>query len=322
MKKNNHKSLDELDKPPSCFKNPEVKIVSDLEQCYSLWRQFVCPESLFDTWEFRLAFWEGYRYQPYFITLRRGNEIIAVLPLWYEDDNHQYSWFGSWWQEDNRFLTKDINYLPFLLSICPQPVRLNAIKADLPLSLNKDLNFQTDFPKFTLDLERIKSLDDFLARFNKKRRYNLKRDKRIIEAQNPQIIFDRFTDFNKLVYLSKQRFSQKGELADWHDGRRVEAFKRVIKFGKKQLSYHVRMISVVINQKIAAVDLIALFNHCYYPIKCGYDVKNFPGIGNFVNLFEIEDALSLGMKKIDFLEIDYGWKDKWFESTPLLKYEK
>ena len=41
-----------------------------------------------------------------------------------------------------------------------------------------------------------------------------------------------------------------------------------------------------------------------------------------MNLFEIEDAVNLGMEKMDFLEIGYGWKEKWFEAIPLLKYEK
>ena len=53
------------------------------------------------------------------------------------------------------------------------------------------------------------------------------------------------------------------------------------------------MITVTTGSKIAGVDLVALFNNCYYTLKCGYDVKNFSGIGNFFNLFEIGDALSL-----------------------------
>ena len=82
------------------------------------------------------------------------------------------------------------------------------------------------------------------------------------------------------------------------------------------------MITVKIGKEIAGVDLICLFNKTYFAVKCGYNVKDFSGIGNFINLFEIDDAIKLKMKKIDFLQNDYQWKDKLFEAIPLVKYEK
>jgi len=68
--------------------------------------------------------------------------------------------------------------------------------------------------------------------------------------------------------------------------------------------------------------LIALFNECYYTLICGYDVWNFSGIGNFLNLFEIDDAIRLGMKKIDFLQENYEWKNRLFDEIPLFMYRK
>jgi len=41
-----------------------------------------------------------------------------------------------------------------------------------------------------------------------------------------------------------------------------------------------------------------------------------------MNLFEIDDAISLGMKKIDFLQNNYEWKERWFEAVPLFKFRK
>jgi hypothetical protein len=82
------------------------------------------------------------------------------------------------------------------------------------------------------------------------------------------------------------------------------------------------MVTVKIGGKIAGVDLICLFNNTYFTVKCGYDVIGFSGIGNFINLFEIDDAIKLGMKKIDFLQNNYQWKEKYFQPFPLLKYEK
>ena len=46
-------------------------------------------------------------------------------------------------------------------------------------------------------------------------------------------------------------------------------------------------------------------------------IYNFPGIGNYINLLEIDDACALGMKKIDFLQSALGWKNSWFQAQDL-----
>lgn len=303
------------------IKTLQIEIFTDLNACRRLWEKFTPNQNLFDTWEFRLAFWRGYRYPPYFLLLKTETEGLALLPLWYEGKKKKYFWFGSWWQEENSFFIKDPIFVPILLNLCP-PVHLNAISLGTVLWAQEYVKFKPDDPKYVLDLRGVNSVDDYLARFRKKRRYNFKRDRRIIEAQNPQIIFDNFSDFKIMIELCKKRFAEKGEDTDWDDPGRVETFRQVINLGRQNKSYQVRMITVRIGDRVAGVDLIGLFNGCYYPLKCGYDVKNFPGIGNYVNLLEIQDALNLGMKKMDFLEIGYGWKDKWFEEIPLFKYDK
>lgn len=304
------------------LKNLQIEVTSQINNCKKLWEEFSPNLTLFDTWDFRLAFLKGYNHTPYFLTLKSNLENIALLPLWYEEDNKRYTWFGSTWQEENKFLVKDPLMIPILLAICPSPVTLNAISTELPSWAEKVIKLMPDDPKYILSLDDISSADDYLATLKKKKRYNLKRDRRIIEAQNPKVLFNKFTDFDTLVDLSIKRFEEKGEDTDWEDPRRIETFRHVIKLGNTGESYQTRMLTVVIDSKVAAVDLIAIFNGCYYSLKCGYDVKNFPGIGNYVNLLEIEDAINLGMKKMDFLEIGYGWKDKWFEAIPLLQYEK
>lgn len=306
----------------SLIKSLNVHVVSDIEECRKLWEEFSPNTSLFDTWEFRYAFWKACQDEPYFLVLKDHKENFALLPLWYEKEKKKYFWFGSWWMEDNQFFVKDDVFIPLLLSVSPTPVHLNAVSADTVAVAKKYMRFKPDDPKFTLDVSGFSSLDEYLATLKKKKRYNLKRDRKHIENLAPQIIYDRFEDFETLVNLCNRRFHQKGEDTDWEDPQRVETFRQVIEIGKKHKSYGMRMISLVIGDKIAAVDLITTFNRCYYSLKCGYDVKNFPGIGNYVNLLEIEDAIALGMKKMDFLEYDYGWKDTMFEKIELFKYDK
>ncbi len=301
------------------------EIVTDPVACEALWRQHSSGKGLFDTWEFRYSFHLGYGHQFYFIVLKSQGEVVAFLPLIYQEDKTTYYWFGSDWQEDNVFFVSDDKWIPVLLKIAPQPLFINAINASQQDKLTKlglpDLLVE-DSPKFVVDLTHWRSVDDFLAGFDKKRRYNLKRDYRKIMEQNPTIHVNRYQDFDTLVEIAKKRFIEKNDVADWTDPRRVATFRQVIEYGKRGDVYQMRMISVEIDGQVASVDLVLLYNNVYYPVKCAYDVSAFPGIGNFVNLYEIEDSLTLGMSKIDFLENSYGWKEKLFPKEDLWKFEK
>jgi CelD/BcsL family acetyltransferase involved in cellulose biosynthesis len=304
----------------------KVEVVSDIKECEKLWRQFSPNLTLFDTWEFRNAFYEAYRYKPYFLVLKKNGENLALLPLWYEDKNFydknlkRYTWFGSDWQEEVRFFAKDINYIPLLISVAPTPLYLNAISKDSAEKLKDKIEFKEDEPKYVLNLKGFKNHEDYLMTLKKNTRRNLRKDRNKILRQNPEIVIDNFSDLDILIELAKKRFKEKGENADWEDPRRVETFKNVIKFSGK--SYKVRMIKVKINGRDAGVDLICIFNKTYFAVKCGYNISEFSGIGNFINLYEIDDAIKLGMEKIDFLQNNYQWKNKYFPPVPLYKFEK
>jgi len=298
----------------------QIEVISDIDSCFKLWEEFSPQKTLFDVWEFRLAFHNAYKYEPYYLLLKSQYEHLALLPLWYEDDKKRYSWFGGDWQEEVRLFTKHPRYIPLLLSSAPSPLLLNAISQDSAKLLKRRIRFEVDGPKYVLALREFASHEDYLRTVRKKTRQNLRRNRNKIEKRNPSVVIDNFPDFEHLVRLSKERFSQKRQETDWEDPRRVEAFRQVINQAGK--SYNIRMISIMIDNEIAGVDLIAMFNECYYTLRCGYNVKDFPGIGSYINLLEIDDAIRLGMKRIDFLQDSYEWKDKFFPAVPLFKYEK
>jgi len=304
----------------------KIVVVSDIKECEKLWREFSQNLTLFDTWEFRLAFYEAYKYKPYFLVLKKNGENLALLPLWYEDNNFydknlkRYTWFGSDWQEEVRFFAKDINYIPLLISAAPTPLYLNAISQDSVEKLKDKIEFKEDEPKYVLNLKGFKNHEDYLMTLKKNTRRNLRKDRNRILKQKPEIVLNNFSDLDILIELAKKRFREKGGNADWEDPRRVETFKNVIKFSGR--SYKVRMIKVKINGKDAGVDLICTLNKTYFAVKCGYNISEFSGIGNFINLYEIDDAIKLGMEKIDFLQNNYQWKNKYFPPVPLYKFEK
>jgi len=297
-----------------------VEIVDRLKDCFLLWEKFSPKRNLFDLWEFRYAFYLGYRYQPYFFVLKEAQKEVGLLPLWYNSQRKKFFWFGSDWQEEVSFYVKDKKYIKRLLEIAPSPLLLNAITKEGIEDLISSLPLQKDEPKYILNLKNFKNHEDFLKTLKKNARRNLRKDRNRILKQNPTIIFDDFSYFPKLIEISKKRFAKKGQETDWKDPRIITTFEKVISLSGK--SYKARMIAVKIKGEIAGVDLIALYNKTYFCLKCGYDVENFPGVGNFVNLLEIDDAIKLGMEKIDFLQNSYQWKEKYFTPLELFKFEK
>lgn len=297
-----------------------LEIYSDLPSCYYLWEKFSPKKTLFETWEFRYAFYLGYKYKPYFLLAKKKRESVALLPLWFDKDRKIFTWFGSDWQEENHFWGKDIEAIKFLLKVAPTPLYLNAISQESISLLRNKFEFREDDPKYVLDLKDFKTHEDWLMTLKKNDRRDLRKDRNRILKQNPKIIFDNFSDLEVLIQLSKKRFEEKGEKPDWADKRRIETFKNVITLAGK--TYQIRMIKIEIEEKPAGVDLIGLYKERYYAIKCGYNVRDFKGIGNFMNLIEVDDAISLDLKKIDFLQNNYHWKSRWFSPIPLFKYEK
>ncbi|MBC7073851.1 hypothetical protein H5T58_00440 [Candidatus Parcubacteria bacterium] len=145
--------------------------------------------------------------------------------------------------------------------MAPSPLYLNAIKKEAVEPLSKYFNFKEDEPKYILNLKTFKDHECWLKTLKKNDRRDLRKDRNRILKQNPEILIDNFSDFEKLVELAKERFAKKGEIADWEDEKRVKTFKEVINLSGK--SYKARMISVKINGKYAGVDLNCIFKDSY-----------------------------------------------------------
>lgn len=302
----------------------EIKIFRDLSECAALWKKFSPHKSVFDLWETRLSFYQGYKYSPYFLAVYKKSEIAGILPLWFNanptfgktaSDFGKYTWFGSNWPEDNTFFVGDPQLIPVLLLSCPKPSELACIK---PLS---SYEFLKDFPGFTfeedkkyyLNLSQVHTLDDFLSQLKKKKRYNLRRDKKRIWGLSPKIIIRDGENLEEMFKLSIARFRLKypdepSEQSAFEDERRKEVFRSLVANAR---DYQVRLITTIINDKIEAVEFGLVYRKTYYALNAGVDVSHFSGLGVYSNLLVIEDALNLGCTKIDFLESDNNWKSSW-----------
>lgn len=305
-------------------RNLALTIFRSLPDCKKLWNQFSPNNSVFDLWDVRLSFYNGYKFEPHFFTFYRNQKIVGLLPLWFNanptfgktaSDFGKYTWFGSNWPEDNVFFTDTEEIIPLMLLAAPKSLELACIK---PL---KVYEFLESFPswcleedkKYFLDLSHVASLDDFLSHLKKKKRYNLKRDKRKILEYAPKVIIDTGKNIEEMFKLSIERFRQKypddpSDQSAFEDERREEVFRSLATNAR---NYKVRLITTIIKDKIEAVEFGLVYNKTYYALNAGVDISHFSGLGIYSNLLVIEDALNLGCTKIDFLESDNNWKASW-----------
>lgn len=301
----------------------QVKVVSEIEDCQKIWELFSSNETLYDLWKVRYSFYQGYQFKPHFLTLFEGNKILASMPLWYDADEKRYTWFGSWWMENNQVFTVDDKFLDVMYAIAPTPIFLNAIDVKSNWTTSRFFNqFVTDDPKNVKDLSGITSIDDFMQTLKKKERYNLKADYLKIQELNPQIsILNSYDEtlFDEMIELNKRRHDgSHGEMSDFYDEKSVECIRQLI---KNQSGYQIKIVVVKIQNHIAAVDLLVEYNNIYYMIVGGCDMNRFRGISNFLMYYEFNDAIERKFASIDCMQIDYGWKHRFFDQSPVYKVD-
>lgn len=302
-----------------------VKVHSNIEDCFNLWEKFSPNKSLFDLWDFRFAWYQGYGYKPYFYTVYERQKPLGVLPLWYNEFRKKYQWFGSDWMEDNTFFVEDEKFIDVLFQIAPSPIHLNAI--DMNGDDWNERSFHSllkkDDPKNLKNIENVSSMDDLLYTLNKKDRYNLKSDYFRIMRMNPKVKITRkksLPKMNKMIKMNIERFSKDPtDESDLVDPERRKTYQQMV---KNAGVYDVKFVEVTIQNHLAAIDFIITYKDTYYTMKGSNDLNRFNGIGNFMVYTEFDDAIKEGYDLVDCLQMDNGWKHRFFTQKELYIVEK
>lgn len=299
-----------------------LKVHSDLEQCQMLWDVFSPKKSLFDDWNFRLAWHTAYASVPYFYTLYEGKTPIALLPIAYDIIKKRYEWFGTYWMEDNTFFVKEEHYTDLLYAVTPVPIHLNAIEKTANQTLfDKDITLED--PKNIKDISTFRTMDDLLLTYKKKYRHHLKADYLYVQSLNPRTVITDKPDeklMDKMIAMNIAQFSDRpDDESDLVVPQRVAAYKNMLLNSKK---YTVKFIEIYIQDRLAGIDFILCYKDRYYTMKGGIDVNRFKGISNYMVYYEFEDAIKSNYNLVDCLQVDYGWKHHFFDQTPTYLFEK
>ncbi|MFH1826981.1 MAG: hypothetical protein ABH812_00920 [bacterium] len=303
----------------------KLKVHSDIEECNILWEKFSTKKSIFDLWDFRTAWYKGYNYKPFFYTLYEGTKPLGFLPLCFNKENKRYEWWGTNWMEDCDFYVNDEKLINLLLYTAPSPLHLNAIKLKYLKIVTRFGKVKKDDNKNEKDISSYHSIQEVMNSYKKKYRHNLKHSCSYIEFLNPKVAYTtgrRADLIDKLISMNIKQFDT-GILEDESDlvlSERASAYRKMVENSGSE--YEAKFIEIFIQDTLAAIDFILIYKDNYYTIKGGNELKKFDGIGNYMLYLELEDAIKNHMSNINSLQVDYGWKHRYFDQTSLYVFEK
>ncbi len=309
-----------------------IRIVKDMDECALLWQKYYPMECLFDMWGVRETFAKVYGRENFFIVHQDSGKVNGLLPLCktVEIDKRQpqsqivsYTFFPGeiWnnrtWMEQNKIIAQSSDIMLQMLMALEDSLDIRYLSIDCLKGLPEQFssNFSTDETGYLFyPVNYDYSYEKYIASFASKSRKKILSEVKALEQQNISFRYNNLEDLDIMFQFNINNF---GEYGYFDDSRFLTSFKMLANFLNEQKI--LRVVTVLINNEIAAVDMgSVLNNHCI--MLAGGTNKNFPGIAKLINLHHINWACCERVDSIDFLCGDFGWK-KRFHLTPRELYQ-
>ncbi|MBF0413057.1 MAG: GNAT family N-acetyltransferase [Desulfamplus sp.] len=336
-----------------------IRIVSDINECAYLWQKYYPVECLFDLWQVRETFAKIYSRENFFVVHETHGRVNGLLPLCRITETANITtgninqvnylsetvdkvepqseivtymffpgeiWNNRTWMEQNKIVAENSDVmLKMLLAVqANSDSEYNKINADIRyLSIDYLKQFPYQFNNnFTSDetgylfypANYDYSYEKYLASFAGKSRKKILSEITALEQQGLSFRYDNLEDLDVMLQFNINNFGAYGY---FNDSRFLTAFKILANFLHEQKM--LRVVTVLINNEIAAVDMGAVWNNNCIMLAGGTN-KNFLGVAKLINLHHIEWACSDRIDSIDFLCGDFGWKER-FHLTPRPLYQ-
>jgi hypothetical protein len=296
-----------------------VHIYQDPDICHRLWERFWPKSCIFDLWPVRACFMKHYR-RPLFFMLagkdRRESRLLALN--WIEEESvfghfPGEIWQGKTWLEQNKITGTGRQSLQMLLDHLPEKCFVRYIDGDFLPAWKSDISVDEIGylffpPQYNFSFENYKNA------FTRKSRKNIDREINRLHAQNVAFRHNHMADVGRMFEMNLSAFE---EMSYFYDRRFFNAFIDLIAF----LDQHhlLRLTSVTIGGRLAAVDVGALWNNTYTILAGGTD-PDFPGVAKLINFHHIEWACRQRLAAVDFLCGDFNWKSRFrLHPRPLYK---
>ena len=296
-----------------------VQVFQDPGVCRRLWERFWPKECIFDLWPVRACFMKHYQRPLFFILAGRDHRESRLLALtWIEEEGFfghfpGEIWQGKTWLEQNKITGTGRQSLQTLVDNLPEKCFIRYIDGDfLPTwenAVSIDETGYLFFPKqYNFSFESYKNV------FPRKSLKKINREINQLHAQKVAFRHNHMADVSRMFAMNLSAF---GETSYFNDRRFFNAFVDLITFLEQ--NNLLRLTSVIIGGRLAAVDVGALWKNTYTIMAGGTD-PDFPGVAKLINFHHIEWACHRQLAAVDFLCGDFNWKSRFrLHPRPLYK---
>lgn len=284
-----------------------VRYITDLDECRGLWQGLMPRDNLTDLWAVRASFHDAFKRSPLFLVHETDGRPDGLLPLSYVAEHGCYAyfpgetWHGLTWLEQNRLVAANRDVVMRLIDAVPAECDLRYLNAESSLAGQAE----TDEIGYLFHPEECdRSLDNHLAKLPAKRRSQYKKTFQSFIEHGYELRINHKPDLGWMISMNLAMFEEQSYFRD----RRFRAgFRRMAQWlGASGL---IRVVTVLIDGQIAAIDCGAIYNGTYTVLAGGVN-RQFPGVAKLINLLHLSYACDQDIREVDFLCGDFGWKDK------------
>jgi hypothetical protein len=296
-----------------------VHVYQDPDICHRLWERFWPKACIFDLWPVRACFMKHYRRPLFFILAGRDHWESRLLALTWIEEEEAFghfpgeTWQGKTWLEQNKITGNGRQSLQMLTDHLPEKCFVRYLDGDFLPPGGNDVSIDEIgylfFPK-----QHNFSFENYKNTFSRKSRKNIDREINRLSAQNVVFRHNHMADVRRMFEMNLSAF---GETSYFYDHRFFNAFVDLISFLNQ--NNLLRLTSVTIGGRLAAVDVGALWNNTY-TIMAGGTHPEFPGVAKLINFHHIQWACRQRFSAVDFLCGDFNWKSRFrLHPRPLYK---
>lgn len=299
----------------------KVDVYQDLEDARRIWQRYWPQECLFDLWPVRNCFQSQFNHSPYFLVATENHRFRGMLALSWIEEEQCFGhfpgevWHGKTWLEQNKIPASDPDVFSILVNQIPAAARIRYLTDD-PNLAGASLDAVDEIGYLFYPQQHNYSFQAYLQCFSGKTRKKLRCELNRLTAGGVSYRYDCFEDVAHLFGMNLESF---GEESYFHDVRFLRAFENLISW--LQANRMLRVTTVLIGGRIAAVDVGAVWNRTY-TVLAGGTQADFPGVAKLINFHHLEWACQQRFKVVDFLCGEFNWKHRFhLTARPLYRIE-
>ncbi len=297
-----------------------IRIVQDPVACRDLWERLWPQTGLFDLWPVRACFMNHYQRPPLFVTEEHpvDHPPLFMALAWIEEGGYfghfpGETWQGKTWLEQNKLIGVAGREPEAIMEKVPGSVSIRYLDENYLFPATDPMVDEVGY--LFIPAQYDFSFAAYRGSFPGKTRKKF--DREIGRLQENSITW-RHDDPADVERMMKLNLSAFGERSYFFDTRFLHGFIDLIAFLKQ--NNMLRITSILIGGRLAAVDVGALWNHTYTVLAGGTDPE-FPGVAKLINFHHIEWACRQRLALVDFLCGDFAWKSRFrLQPRPLFKF--